>query len=279
MNEQSSRRLLILSILAVLFSSWAAGNLMDINTDGAMEPMLDPDPEVIMLSIPLILLSIIFAYAYYVLYDKDRISMVSGILLLLFWIFSFLGAMLFFIYPAGYVAFRVGWIYSIPFDITLPSYLPDLGFLILLSLIGFFFAYGVFLKLATGKNRTNDTEIDARDREEVLVETEEDIEDSLSSTLDRAIVGLSDGEDVRSTIINCYREMSQILEESGAKNDKFLTPREFKDESIENISAPRNIISEITYLFEEARYSPHKLGEDKRKRALRQLKRLKEGMK
>ncbi|MBS3781330.1 MAG: DUF4129 domain-containing protein [Candidatus Thermoplasmatota archaeon] len=101
------------------------------------------------------------------------------------------------------------------------------------------------------------------------------IEDSLTSTLDRAITDIDEGEDIRSTIMKSYHEMSRLLEDEGAKNDDSMTPREFKAEIIQKIPAAENLVSDITFLFEEARYSPHELEERDKKQVIQQLEELK----
>ncbi|MFW5945769.1 MAG: DUF4129 domain-containing protein [Candidatus Natronoplasma sp.] len=105
---------------------------------------------------------------------------------------------------------------------------------------------------------------------------EKAIEDSLSSTLDKAITEIGKGSDVRITIINSYHEMTKILEEKGAENDDYMTPREFKDQIIREIPDAENFVSNITFLFEEARYSPHELKEKDRKEVIRHLEELRE---
>jgi len=105
---------------------------------------------------------------------------------------------------------------------------------------------------------------------------EETIEDSLSSTLDEAITEIDEGRDVRDTIIHSYNQMTRLLEEKGAENDDSMTPREFEEEITKKIPNAENFVSNITFLFEEARYSPHELEEKDREEVIHQLENLKE---
>lgn len=114
-----------------------------------------------------------------------------------------------------------------------------------------------------------------RSKKEVEEETSE-IEQDLSQSVDRAIKDLKKGKDTRSTIIRCYQKMCFILEDYGVTYDRYMTPREFENNAVLNLNFSRSTISELTTIFEEARYSPHSLTESQRKAALKNLKSLKE---
>lgn len=112
---------------------------------------------------------------------------------------------------------------------------------------------------------------------EARSETEEDI----SSTADRAITELHEGEDVRDVIIRNYQKMLIILEEEGIRQKISFTPRELEKMALSNLSLTEKTIDEMTELFEEAKYSDHPLGERERDRAIKNFKQIKneiEGM-
>jgi len=109
-------------------------------------------------------------------------------------------------------------------------------------------------------------------------EEEMEIEDEFSESVKSAIEDLYKGKDVRSTIIRCYQRMCRALEESGVSNDAFITPREFEKKALAQLDVSESTIKDLTTTFEEARYSDHPLKEDKRKRALRDLHKLREGL-
>lgn len=105
-------------------------------------------------------------------------------------------------------------------------------------------------------------------------EDEKGLEDQLSSTVDSAVTELREGKDVHSTIIRCYQQMCLILEKKGAKNFEFMTPREFEKQAIRTLDVSPSKISEIRKVFELAKYSSYRLGEEERKRAVNALKEL-----
>jgi len=171
---------------------------------------------------------------------------------------------------------------SLPFDVGAPigPFYLNIGFILLLSLISMFFLVYVYLKFHEVKMRTVEPNLKPSEMETDIYSKkkmdEETIEDSLSSTLDEAIAEIDEGSDVRATIIHSYNQMTRLLEEKGAENDDSMTPREFEEEIIKKIPTAKNFVSNITFLFEEARYSPHELEEKDREAVIHQLEELKE---
>lgn len=105
-------------------------------------------------------------------------------------------------------------------------------------------------------------------------ETEKGMEDQLSSTVEKAVTELREGKDVHSTILRCYQRMCLILEEEGAKNFEFMTPREFEKQALTTLDIKTPTVSEIRKVFEMAKYSNYRLGEEERDRAVKALKEL-----
>ncbi len=105
-------------------------------------------------------------------------------------------------------------------------------------------------------------------------EEDEHIEEDISSTVDKALSDLYEGKDVESTVLRCYQKMCFILKKRGVKDTEFTTPREFEKRAIKNLKVPSSNISEIRKVFEEAKYSTHKLGDEERNRAVEALKKL-----
>lgn len=103
-----------------------------------------------------------------------------------------------------------------------------------------------------------------------------EVENDITSTVDRAITELHQGKDVESTILRCYQRMCIILEEEGVKNEDFMTPREFEKIATRKLTVPRSEISSIRGIFELAKYSSHSLSEKEKDRVLRDLKALRE---
>ncbi len=235
----------------------------------------------------ILLFFIPISYISYISYrsKKENDFKFSKILLLVFWIFvAFAGvaAVVIFGFLPLTVLFNLLPDIRLPFDISSPfppSFL-NIGLILLLFLFGIFFTVYIYLKvherrINTAKGENHISRIDGYISSREKIE-EQDIEDSLSSTLDKAITEIDEGSDVRRTIINSYHEMTRVLEEKGAENDDHMTPREFKDQIIKEIPGAENFVSNITFLFEEARYSPHELKEKDRKEVIRHLEELKE---
>lgn len=100
----------------------------------------------------------------------------------------------------------------------------------------------------------------------------EEIESDISSTVDKAISELHEGKDIESTIMRCYQRMCLILEEEGAENEEFMTPREFEKSATENLAVPTSKVSDIREIFEMAKYSSHQLDEEMKERVVKDLR-------
>lgn len=103
---------------------------------------------------------------------------------------------------------------------------------------------------------------------------EKELEEDLSSTVDQAIKDISQGKDVNSTIQRCYFQMCLLLEEEGAKNEDYMTPREFEKYALTQLSVSQSNISKIRDLFEKVKYGSHEFDEEQRKIAMKHLKNL-----
>lgn len=92
--------------------------------------------------------------------------------------------------------------------------------------------------------------------------------EEVSEIVRRTMEELWTGNDPRSSIIRCYGDMCSLLEKRPAIDDSpALTPREFLEEAEERIPVSKEGLEELTFLFEEARYSPHELSEEMVERA------------
>ncbi len=107
-------------------------------------------------------------------------------------------------------------------------------------------------------------------------EEEETIESDISSTVEKAISDIYEGKDIESTILNCYKHMSLILEEEGVSDEEYMTPREFERAANETLEVPSSNISRIREIFELARYSSHKLMERDKQDVIKDLKALRD---
>ncbi len=113
-------------------------------------------------------------------------------------------------------------------------------------------------------------------RHKKLSEDEVETEEDISSTADRAITELHEGEGVRDIIIRNYQKMLIILEKEGVEQDISFTPRELENIALERLPLEERTIDEMTKLFELAKYSDHPLGDKERTRAIDNFKQIRE---
>ncbi|MEF8873588.1 MAG: DUF4129 domain-containing protein [Candidatus Thermoplasmatota archaeon] len=141
---------------------------------------------------------------------------------------------------------------------------PGLFILILISLfaVGFFFYQKYDLFELFGFMEDEDEK--------------KELERDISSTVDKAIRDLLEGKDIESTIMECYNQMSLILEKRGIKDEAYMTPREFEEAANENLDITTSKISRIREIFELAKYSSHKLKQEDKEKVIEDLEALKE---
>ncbi|HUO42202.1 MAG TPA: DUF4129 domain-containing protein [Methylomirabilota bacterium] len=82
---------------------------------------------------------------------------------------------------------------------------------------------------------------------------------------------LMSGNNYQETILDCYRQMCTLLAEIGLEIGLAQTPREFALQASKKLRFGKEAVNTLTFLFEEARYSQHSLGDDKRAVAISQL--------
>jgi hypothetical protein len=86
--------------------------------------------------------------------------------------------------------------------------------------------------------------------------------EEFKAALDQAVYSLDLGSDYRSTIIQTYKALCSIIEESGIPQDASLTPREFEISARQRLGVVSNYLHEATMLFERARYSNEELTQE-----------------
>ncbi|MBN1429911.1 MAG: DUF4129 domain-containing protein [Anaerolineae bacterium] len=78
--------------------------------------------------------------------------------------------------------------------------------------------------------------------------------DRLAEEAQDALDRLELGEDLRETILRCYREMMLVVKETrGIVREQYVTPHEFES-LLERHGLPAESLLRLTHLFEEARY-------------------------
>ena len=78
---------------------------------------------------------------------------------------------------------------------------------------------------------------------------------------------LAAGDEVREAIFNCYESLCQILMRNGFLRRDFETVREFEMAIRKALPISEQALIALDRIFEEARYSSHRLGEGHRQNA------------
>ena len=79
---------------------------------------------------------------------------------------------------------------------------------------------------------------------------------------------LREAGDYRRTILECYRRLCVIFDSRGDKAHHQLTARELQELMVRQFNWAEKPISQLTMLFEEARYSQHQISIDMKDRAI-----------
>lgn len=78
----------------------------------------------------------------------------------------------------------------------------------------------------------------------------------------QAIKRIRTGDPIRDVIIDTYLKLIEVMEELGFRPYPQETPREYERRIITYLQLPEEHLSQLTALFEEAKYSNHILSED-----------------
>jgi hypothetical protein len=93
------------------------------------------------------------------------------------------------------------------------------------------------------------------------------IEEIASQTIDR----LKNEKDFRKTVIECYKQMCDWLNNNGVKRDSYQTPREFAIASKPHLKISEETLFTLTQIFEKARYSTHEISSTEKEKAIQCL--------
>lgn len=165
--------------------------------------------------------------------------------------------------------------YTLPYDknlnadnsqrISLSYYNLGLFYLILtfISIIIFTYLYLKFLRLGEGMEGLRQ-----------FIEAEE-----LNKIISKTIKNLESNSDYRLIIMNCYVEMCRLFSRAGRPPLEYETPREFEKVIIARFpDVSKGALTCLTRLFEEAKYSNHKLGEREKTLAIKSLNELRRSL-
>jgi hypothetical protein len=89
----------------------------------------------------------------------------------------------------------------------------------------------------------------------------------MAAILDEAAARLNAGSSYRETVIQCYRLISELLEERSDVDGRVLTAREFKKRVSEKLKIETPYLDQVTELFEIARYSVQEITAEQARQA------------
>jgi hypothetical protein len=115
-------------------------------------------------------------------------------------------------------------------------------------------------------------------REEQVSVKANDVRREALQVVQRAARGLRSTDDYRETILNCYREMCRVLALRGFQTECHETASEFSTSVSYKLGLGGDCVRSLTLLFEEARYSDHRIDNTKRTVALNQLESLEQSL-
>lgn len=89
--------------------------------------------------------------------------------------------------------------------------------------------------------------------------------------VDASLEDLASEPDARVAIRKIYRNFERVLAAAEVRRRPWQTPAEFARAVLARLSLPRQLVEELTHLFEIARFSTHPLGAGERERAWQSL--------
>jgi hypothetical protein len=96
---------------------------------------------------------------------------------------------------------------------------------------------------------------------------DDDAREELTAGLDAALADLEGNADVRAAIVALYRRMLHAFAVLGFERDAAEAPREYLTRALAGLQVPEAPAMRLTGLFEEARFSEHELGAERRDEA------------
>jgi len=100
---------------------------------------------------------------------------------------------------------------------------------------------------------------------------EGDMRKEMLQAVQQARAKLKASEKYYETILDCYKQMCRVLSDSGHSIQPTETPREFAQSVSKKLELGADSVLGLTFLFEEARYSNHRIGDEKKELAVNYL--------
>lgn len=111
-------------------------------------------------------------------------------------------------------------------------------------------------------------------REHPEGELEEEERKEIAGVITRQIEAIDRGKDPRMAVIEIYSDMRRRLGQAGAWDRSTYTAREFASGAVERLGLSSESIQNLTYLYEEAKFSLHPVTENEKQRAVAMLQRV-----
>jgi len=138
---------------------------------------------------------------------------------------------------------------------SFPNILPQIPESLIIILILAVFA-GVSLVVLMNTRRGTIALATGFDVEELEKQRNE-----VANILDQTVSHLRWGGEYRQTVLECYRKICEILESMSKIDGRLLTAREFEAAVGDRLKLKSPYLSQITDIFEDARYSVHEISE------------------
>ena len=138
---------------------------------------------------------------------------------------------------------------------SFPDILPQIpeSLIIILILIVF---VGVSLAVVINTRRRTFARTPGFDSDELEKQRNE-----VANILDQTVSDLRRGGEYRQTVLECYRKICEILESRSKIDGSLLTAREFEAAVSTRLKLNSPYLTQITSIFEDARYSVHEISE------------------
>ena len=107
--------------------------------------------------------------------------------------------------------------------------------------------------------------------------SEEELVDELTALLDDTLGDLRDEPDPRRAVVAAYARMERVLAAFGAPRRPFEAPLEYVQRvapDLEHVPAASRLLSELTHLYERAKFSPHTIDPEMKEHAIATLQSL-----
>jgi len=145
-------------------------------------------------------------------------------------------------------------------SISIPGYYLIATIVIVFLLVGLAIVRNVRRQISvTGFDTSNDLEMQRI---------------GVANVLDDAISELRRGNEYRRTVLECYRRISELLEAKSSIDGKPLTAREFERTVSTSLKLDTPYLSQVTDIFERARYSRQEISKDNAEFAIESLTKL-----